>query len=146
MFLDMFCTEAGSKHRTCSLCGDVQHKSIHPLGHDSMEWMTAKEPTCTEGDTEERRCTRCGEVLESRMIKSPGHSYGDWTTGKEPNYTEDVEKHHTCSVCGHKKTETLAKLEKKDNKSGVVIGIVGGVLGGCLVGIAVPLLKKKKKK
>lgn len=72
------------------------------------------------------------------MIKSPGHSYGDWTTGKEPNYIEDGEKHHTCSVCGRKETETIAKLEKKDNKSGVVIGIVGG----CLVGIAVPLLKK----
>lgn len=76
------------------------------------------------------------------MIKSPGHSYGDWTTGKEPNYTEDGEKHHTCSVCGHKKTEIIAKLEKKDNKSGVVIGIVCSVLGCCLLWIAAPLLKK----
>lgn len=95
-----------------------------------------------EGDAKERRCTCCGEVLGSRTIKSSGHSYGDWITDKEPNYTEDGEKHHICSVCVHKETETIAKLEKKDNKSGVVIGIVCSVLGCCLLWIAVPLLKK----
>lgn len=76
------CTETGTKHKTCSECGDVVVETIDSLGHNIIH-HDAKVPTCTESGHEAYdTCSRCG-YSTYKEIPATGHSYGDWIVDKK---------------------------------------------------------------
>ena len=62
------CTESGSRHKTCSRCGDVVTETISSIGHTSSDWMTDQEATVYKAGSKHKECTKCGEVLETKTI------------------------------------------------------------------------------
>lgn len=67
------CTEAGSKHKTCSICGKVVTEEIEALGHDWTEWVVTKEAGEYVNGVERRTCKRNATHIENRQIPALGH-------------------------------------------------------------------------
>ena len=110
--LEPTCTEDGSKHIECTVCGEtLETITIEKLGHVSSDWITDLEPTCTEDGSKHIECTVCGETLETEILEKLGHVSSDWITDLEPTCTADGSKHIECIVCGETlETETIEKL------------------------------------
>ena len=90
------CTEDGTEQRVCSVCGDVETRTIKAAGHQYGEWTTVKAATCTEDGTEQRVCSVCGDV-ETRTIKALGHEYSkEYTVDKEATTSEEGSKSLHC--------------------------------------------------
>ena len=79
---DATCTTAGSKYRTCSVCGYKDTQSIAALGHNYGGWTTTVEPTCNDAGSESRTCSRCS-AKETQSIAALGH---DWTAWGDTSY------------------------------------------------------------
>ena len=55
------CTESGSKHRICSVCGETEKVTILSAGHTWSDWIESA-PTCTEeGIVGHYHCSVCGK-------------------------------------------------------------------------------------
>lgn len=94
------CTEAGSKHKTCTVCGiETEAQEIAVLEHTPGEWVVTKEPTCTEAGSKHKTCTVCGIETETQDIRANGHSFSDWEILSGPNSKKPGKKHRVCSVC-----------------------------------------------
>ena len=94
------CTEKGSKHSECSVCGEVlKTEEIASKGHVEGSWITDVEPTCTAKGSKYSECSVCSEVLKTEEIASKGHFEGFWITDVEPTCTEKGSMHKECSVC-----------------------------------------------
>ena len=111
------CTENGSKHQVCSVCGEtIKTETISSKGHTD-EVVPGKAATCTEdGLTEGKKCSVCGvTTLAQDVIPAKGHTDGSWTVDKEATCTENGSKHQVCSVCGETiKTETISSKGHTD--------------------------------
>ena len=90
-------TEAGSKERTCTVCGYKQTETIPVIGHEhsySEEWRS--------DENNHWHACDCGAKADTAA-----HAYGDWNITKEATKTEAGSKERTCTVCGYKQTETI---------------------------------------
>ena len=104
------CTEAGSRTKTCSVCGDVVTEAIPALGHDwEKEFTVDKAASCTEKGEKSIHCTRCDVRDQVTDIPASEHKYGDWTVS-EATCTEAGSRTKTCSVCGDVVTEAIPAL------------------------------------
>ena len=89
-------TSAGSKYRTCSVCGYKQTQSISATGHSyGTAWKF--------DDTNHWHECSCGAKSNTAV-----HSYGSWTIYTQATHTTDGSKYRTCSVCGYKDTQSIA--------------------------------------
>lgn len=105
------CTEAGTRVRTCSICGETETETVAALGHDdSGEWTVVKAATCTETGIRELYCLRCGELLKTEEIPMTPHNFGDWTIVTGATCTEDGERVRECKDCGKRETEVIPAL------------------------------------
>ena len=78
------CTEAGSRTKTCSVCGDVVTEAIPALGHDwEKEFTVDKAASCTEKGEKSIHCTRCDVRDQVTEIPALEHKYGDWKVTTE---------------------------------------------------------------
>lgn len=96
------CTEAGSKHRDCTECTDVQTVTIPATGHNYGDWTVTKEATCSETGSHYRTCGVCGNKNE-QVIPAKDHVYGAWVFDVSSTCTEEGLKHANCTLCGHYK-------------------------------------------
>ena len=104
------CTEAGSRTKTCSVCGDVVTEAIPALGHDwEKEFTVDKAASCTEKGEKSIHCTRCDVRDQVTEIPASEHKYGEWTVS-EATCTEAGSRTKTCSVCGDVVTEAIPAL------------------------------------
>ena len=104
------CTEAGSRTKTCSVCGDVVTEAIPALGHDwEKEFTVDKAASCTENGEKSIHCTRCDVRDQVTEIPASEHKYGEWTVS-EATCTEAGSRTKTCSVCGDVVTEAIPAL------------------------------------
>ena len=96
--LEPTCTESGTKHRYCTVCGFKEVDTVDALGHEFGEWTLTTEPTCTEAGEETRGCIRC-DAVETRPVEALGH---DYVAGEPvvPSCTEQGYTTYTCSRCG----------------------------------------------
>ncbi len=105
------CTKDGSKHKECTICGEVlETATIDMLGHD-LEHHDAKAPTCTDVGWEAYdTCSRC-DYTTYVEIEANGHTESDWIIDEEATCTEGGSKHKECTVC-HEilKTEDIDPL------------------------------------
>ena len=96
------CTEAGSKHRDCTECTDVQTVTIPATGHNYGDWTVTKEATCGEAGSHYRTCGVCSNK-ETQAIPEKDHIFGAWVFDKTSTCTEEGLKHANCTVCGQYK-------------------------------------------
>ena len=96
------CTEAGSKHRDCTECTDVQTVTIPATGHNYGDWVVTKEATCSEAGAHYRTCSVCS-YKEERAIAAKDHVFGAWVFDASSTCTEEGLKHANCTVCGQYK-------------------------------------------
>ncbi|MBO4472809.1 MAG: leucine-rich repeat domain-containing protein [Clostridia bacterium] len=143
------CTQRGTRHRVCTICGETQTESYGDLGHVG-DWVTVKEATCTDDGKEMRVCTACGQT-DTQKIDRTGHTPGgaahtvkSVTCGVGIKYTicatcgayvyavnpADTAQHHrfdengVCTTCGeHRATEGL--IYDTTGDTAVVIGYRG---------------------
>ena len=97
------CTKAGSKKRTCSVCGTVENETIAALGHSVSDYTVTKEPTCTAAGTRSGKCTRCGETV-NEAIPATGHTFGEWEVSVEATCTVPGIEIRSCKNCDEKET------------------------------------------
>ena len=65
------CTEAGSKTRTCSRCGETENGVIDAPGHSYTSEVT--QPTCTEQGYTTYTCSVCGDTYNGDYTAAKGH-------------------------------------------------------------------------
>ena len=116
------CTEKGEMTRTCSRCGEAEHKDVAPLGHDLIH-HDAKAATCTEiswnaYDT----CSRC-DYTTYEEIAALGHDWNNtpvwnWTGTSAATATFTCERNasHTES-----KTATITSAPGTGNDAGYMV-------------------------
>ena len=92
------CTEAGSKTRTCALCGETESEEIPALGH-SGEWIVKQEATCGAAGSQSRTCALCGAEETEEIPATGQHTFGAWTD------TEDGGESRVCEICGTVETK-----------------------------------------
>lgn len=96
------CTQAGSKHRDCTECTDVQTVTIPATGHNYGDWTVTKEATCGEAGSHYRTCGVCGNK-DTQVIPEKEHVFGAWVFDESSTCTEEGLKHTNCTVCGQYK-------------------------------------------
>lgn len=100
------CTTAGTRTRTCSICGTTDTQTIAATEHIFGSWTITTNATCTAAGAKSRTCISCG-TKESQFIASTGHKYSVDVT-----YPTCATKGYTTYVCscgyGYKDTYTDA--------------------------------------
>ena len=107
------CTAAGSRKKTCTVCGNVVTEKIPATGHKwETEYTVDTAATCTVEGSESIHCSVCDAINSStvRAIPKTAHTYGKWTVTKQPTCTEKGSKVRTCKVCGKKDTKSIPVL------------------------------------
>ncbi len=100
------CTEAGSKHRICTVCGYKELGTIDALGHDYVAGEPVA-PKCTEQGYTLYTCSRCEDSYKGDIVDAPGHSWDNGVVTMAPTLTEEGVRTFTCTVCGETKTEPI---------------------------------------
>lgn len=75
---DAGCLTDGTKSRTCTVCGYVEHDVIPATGHNNIIERVA--PTCTEAGYVKNYCANCGTVHSTETLAATGHREGAKTT------------------------------------------------------------------
>ncbi len=109
------CTEAGSKHRDCTECTDVQTVTIPATGHNYGDWTVTKESTCSETGSHYRICSVCS-YKEEQALPAKDHLYGEWVFDKLSTCTEEGLKHTSCTACGHYKEVIIPEKGHLEDK------------------------------
>ena len=105
------CTTSGAQNRECSVCHNIDTKSVDPLNHDyETKWTVDKEETCTEAGSKSHHCIRCDATKDITTIKPSGHAWGKWVTVKEATTAEEGRSERTCTSCQKKESQSIAKL------------------------------------
>lgn len=102
------CTNEGTKHRICSICGHREDDVIDALDHDySDEFTVDIEPTCTTDGEKSKHCLRCDDRKDVTVIPATGHTFGKWKTIVSPDCTNSGSRQRVCTTCGFTETENL---------------------------------------
>ena len=109
---DSTCTEEGSRHFKCKVCGKEQDEVI-PKKEHAYEDVAAKEATCTEdGWAAYKKCKDCGAETDHETYGKTGHNYVETIT-KEATCQETGVLHHECSKCHDKYDTDIAIVAHK---------------------------------
>ena len=102
------CTAAGTQSRSCSVCKNVENKTIKAKGHTEVADSAVAATCTTDGKTAGSHCSVCGTVIKAQtVIKATGHKYGNWTVTKAATCTEAGSQKRSCTVCGNTETQTI---------------------------------------
>ena len=94
------CTEAGSKHKECSACGDKVTEEIVSTGHIWNEDYTVdKEATCEEVGSKSIHCSNCDKLKDITAIESVAHEWGYYVTVKAASCEEKGVILEKCAIC-----------------------------------------------
>jgi len=91
-------TTAGSKYRTCSVCGYEESVIIPETTH-----------THTFGEWKSDSASHWKECSCGQKDSSVSHSFGNWTVTKEATESAEGSRYRSCSVCGYRETEVIPK-------------------------------------
>lgn len=106
------CSVQGKAERTCSICGEVESKTLPIVAHAWSDWKTVVPATCAKEGRAERVCSVGGEV-QSKVLPKVAHSLGAWKTVVEPTCTSEGKAERSCSVCDYSETKVLPKVAHK---------------------------------
>ena len=102
------CKTAGSKTRTCTVCGKVSTAVIEASAeyHKWGKWTTVTESTCQKKGQEKHVCSVCGKS-ETRKKDYLDHRYSAWTVASQPTDSAAGTKKRVCSACGKVSTKSF---------------------------------------
>ena len=105
------CTEAGSQHRECSVCGYKEAATAIPAtGKHTYITKVDKAATCGAAGRQHEECTVCGDKKAATTILATGkHSFGAYRTTVAATVLKAGTKERSCTVCGEKETASIAK-------------------------------------
>ena len=71
------CTSEGTRHRSCTLCGEiVETEAIPPVNHSPGSWIIDKQSTCSAEGIRHQECTQCRtKVITVQMAKAAHKEY-----------------------------------------------------------------------
>lgn len=110
------CGVAGSKERTCTVCGEKDVVAIDALTHnyvDAADQTGAVAATCAAKGKVITECSNCHDKSFREVDKLTTHTFVDATdqTGAKPATCKEAGTVITqCSVCGEKSTRVAEKL------------------------------------
>ncbi|MFR7758397.1 MAG: C69 family dipeptidase [Christensenellales bacterium] len=140
------CTDAGSKQKVCSVCGDTVTEEIAAAGHAwESDFTVDKEPTCTEAGSKSVHCADCDAVKDVTVIAPHDHSWDEGKMTKEPTTLENGEKVLTCTECGQTETVSIPALVIPQTGDNSNIAIWLGVLVMSGLGVSAVVASKKKE-
>lgn len=97
------CNAEGSKHKTCTKCGENVIEAIAAdtiNGHKYYSAKVVEDSTCTETGYKSRTCRYCGHVDERcEIIPMKSHVEGEYVVTLEPTCTDSGKKIMTCKNC-----------------------------------------------
>ena len=108
------CTEVGSKHQVCTVCGEtLQTQEIPMEDHELIGWVEKQEANCGYcGKAAHDECKKCHQYFDQNGNKldtidiaeepaTGAHVYGEWIPEK-PATNDEVGHvgHYHCDVCG----------------------------------------------
>ena len=121
------CTDVGSRHKECTVCGEVTlTTAIFANGHTFVD-VTAKDASCYEdGYNAHKLCSVCGHARDK--VKIPAGHIGEWVS------VDASREHLACEVCGRiqkreKNTEISFEggaILDKNGKLSVSVGKLSG--------------------
>ncbi len=100
------CTATGDEARECTVCGEMESRSVAATGHTWGEWVEITAPGCTTEGEEARECTACGEI-ESQTIAALGHSWGEWLEITAATCTTAGEEAQGCENCSEVQSQEI---------------------------------------
>jgi len=85
------CKATGTQSRTCSVCKQVETKTLAKLTtHKAGAWVTTVKATTTKAGKQEQKCTVCGKLLATKVLPA-NHTIklnaAKVTLGKSETYT-----------------------------------------------------------
>ena len=95
------CTSEGTRHRSCTLCGEtVETEAIPPVNHSPGSWIIDKKSTCSAEGVRHQECTQCRtKVITIHMAKAAHNEYtipGQSATATATGLTDGKR----CRICG----------------------------------------------
>lgn len=94
--------------RTCSLCGDVEDKTISD--HSWSDWQTENEPGCGYEGSKYRFCTKCGNYETQPIPATGNHMWSDWETVVGATIFRAGTQTRFCEDCFVEQSRAIAKL------------------------------------
>ena len=107
-------TEAGSKSRTCNVCGTTESELIEVHVHTYTDKKVA--PTCDEAGYTVHTCS-CGHSYTSDGVDYLGHEWSEWVVTVEPTVSSTGERSRSCSRCKEVVTELVPKLDAETGEA-----------------------------
>ena len=122
------CTEAGTQHRKCNICGATDANTVKALGHSVNGQIKRVEPTCNKDGYSVTTCSTCGKEIGNRNIlpKTGKHKWGSWERDKDASCVQEGLRHRVCEVCGEVEEQTLPKLRHN------IQGQIKTISGSCV--------------
>ncbi|MGN0173643.1 MAG: hypothetical protein ACI39F_04305, partial [Acutalibacteraceae bacterium] len=92
------CTEDGSSHEECEICGEILQTAVELAGHRYVN--TVVEPTCTEDGYTLHKCKICDYEYVSDKKDAEGHKMSsEWLITQNATCTSTGTKVKNCTVC-----------------------------------------------
>ncbi len=96
------CTEVGSQHKECSICGEqLSAEEIPATGHQYDNGKVTIEPTCIKKGEKTFTCSLCGEK-KVEEVATIAHETGEWIVDKEATCKEAGSRYKECKMCKEK--------------------------------------------
>ena len=145
------CTENGSKHKECTVCGTLLDTVALPaLGHTESDWIIDLEATCDEKGSKHKECTVCGTTTKVAAIPVEGHV--EAAPVVEKNVAPDCENAGSyeevvyCATCGDELARNTVPVPALGHKMSTatcqapatcsVCGHIEGTVAACKAGEA----------
>ncbi len=95
------CAKAGTKHRSCVVCGKSVSETIEPDAHNYATTWT------TDGTNHWHKCQNSGCTSIS---DETAHSFGEWVIDVVDSCMQAGVRHHVCTICNKTVSENYADL------------------------------------
>ena len=82
--IEATCAREGEQKRECTVCHEVETRTLGMVGHTWGDWIMIQEPTCDEPGISETTCVVCG-AKERTDVAPIGHEFTEITTAEAVN-------------------------------------------------------------
>lgn len=97
---DPTCTQAGSKHRICSVCSEtIKAESIPKTSHVPGSWIIDREASCGQAGSKHLVCYVCNSTMQTESIAQLPHTPGEWQLASAASCSNNGLKKLFCTVC-----------------------------------------------
>lgn len=116
------CTENGTKHYVCAVCGSYYDEAVSATGHQYGNEIV-EEATCTKEGHTYKKCSVCGHTTETGTTEKTSHSFTDWKTSEKATCTKEGKAVRECKYCGLAENKILPAVGHTEEAGTKVIKV-----------------------